>query len=168
MKIIGVLAYITFDQIDISPWPTLIYKLIDHVYLQNKYGAHILNSFDSITILVKLFIVPNMVQITNEEYFCYFFDKFFQVPYLSWLQNLSQIWDKSPIKGIFSLDSYFIVLNMKQITNEGYFFSGTKKKMTLIGYLSHIWNNENHWWFVSYLIQWTFFAITLIPKIVWL
>ena len=65
MKIIGVLAYITFDQIDISPLPTLIYKLIDHVYLQNKYGAHILNSFDSITILVKLFIVPNMVQITT-------------------------------------------------------------------------------------------------------
>ena len=72
MKIIGVLAYITFDQINISPLPTLIYRLIDHAYLQNKYGAHILNIFESIIISGKLFNVSNMTQITNEEYFVIF------------------------------------------------------------------------------------------------
>ena len=120
-----------------------------------------------------------------------FFDKFFQVPYLSLLQNLSQIWDKSPMSGIFFLDSDFIVPNMRQITNEWYFISGLRfhctkyetnpqwmvfffwtqislyqiwKKSPLIGDLYHIWHNENHWWFVSYLEQWKFPSITFVPN----
>ena len=58
---------ITFDHINLALWPILIYKLFGHVCLQNKYGAHLLNSFDFMIILEKLFIVSNMRQITNEK-----------------------------------------------------------------------------------------------------
>ena len=58
---------ITFDHINLALWPILIYKLFGHVCLQNKYGVHLLTSFDFITFLEKLFIVSNMRQITNEK-----------------------------------------------------------------------------------------------------
>ena len=58
---------ITFDHINLALWPILIYKLFGHVCLQYKYGVHLLNSFDFIIILEKLFNVSNMRQITNEK-----------------------------------------------------------------------------------------------------
>ena len=120
-----------------------------------------------------------------------FFDKFFQVPYLSLLQNLSQIWDKSPMSGIFfsglrfhctkyETNHQWVVfyfwtqISLYQIWDKspmsGIFFwtqislYQIWKKSPLIGDLYHIWHNENHWWFVSYLEQWKFPSITFVPN----
>ena len=63
---------IIFDYINLSPWPILIYNLYYYVCLQNKYGAHILNSFDFIIILVRkiLYQIWDIGYFSDENFHC--------------------------------------------------------------------------------------------------